>query len=52
MRYLPHTPEDIAGMLTAVGAASLEDFFAVIPAECRRASAGGRCVSGFPLRPG
>lgn len=37
MRYLPHTPEDIAGMLTAVGAASLEDFFAVIPAECRRA---------------
>jgi glycine dehydrogenase subunit 1 len=36
MRYLPHTPEDIATMLTAVGAGSLEDFFAVIPPECRR----------------
>jgi glycine dehydrogenase subunit 1 len=36
MRYLPHTPEDIAAMLTTVGAGSLEDFFAVIPVECRR----------------
>ena len=36
MRYLPHTPEDIAEMLDATGARSLEDFFAVIPPECRR----------------
>ncbi len=36
MRYLPHTPEDIAAMLAATGARSLEDFFAVIPPDCRR----------------
>ncbi|HSM89383.1 MAG TPA: glycine dehydrogenase, partial [Desulfobacterales bacterium] len=36
MRYLPHTPEDITQMLEATGARSLEDFFAVIPPECRR----------------
>jgi glycine dehydrogenase subunit 1 len=36
MRYLPHTAEDIAEMLTVSGARSLEDFFAVIPPECRR----------------
>jgi glycine dehydrogenase subunit 1 len=36
MRYLPHTPEDISAMLSAVGAKSLEDLFATIPAECRR----------------
>jgi glycine dehydrogenase subunit 1 len=36
MRYLPHTPEDIAAMLKTAGAASLEDFFTAIPPECRR----------------
>jgi glycine dehydrogenase subunit 1 len=36
MRYLPHTSEDITEMLKTAGVASLEDFFAVIPPECRR----------------
>ena len=36
MRYLPHTPEDIAEMLKAVGAESLDGLFAGIPADCRR----------------
>jgi glycine dehydrogenase subunit 1 len=36
MRYLPHTPEDVAEMLKATEAGSLDDFFAVIPPECRR----------------
>jgi glycine dehydrogenase subunit 1 len=36
MRYLPHTSEDIAEMLQATGARSLDDFFSVIPFECRR----------------
>ncbi|KJS29034.1 MAG: glycine dehydrogenase [Desulfatitalea sp. BRH_c12] len=37
MRYLPHTDADIQAMLAAVGARSLDDLFAHIPAECRRA---------------
>jgi glycine dehydrogenase subunit 1 len=36
MRYLPHTPQDIASMLAAVGAGTLEDLFAHIPSQCRR----------------
>jgi glycine dehydrogenase subunit 1 len=36
MRYLPHTPEDIASMLGVVGADSLEDLFSMIPEDCRR----------------
>jgi glycine dehydrogenase subunit 1 len=36
MRYLPHTPEDIAAMLAAVGATRLDELFDVIPADCRR----------------
>ena len=36
MRYLPHTPEDIAQMLQATGARTLDDFFSIIPSECRR----------------
>ena len=36
MRYLPHTPEDVAEMLAAVGAGSLEELAAAIPPECRR----------------
>lgn len=36
MRYLPHTPEDLAEMLGAVGVQSLDDLFKAIPPEGRR----------------
>ena len=36
MRYLPHTPEDIAAMLQVVGAGNLDDLFKAIPDDCRR----------------
>jgi glycine dehydrogenase subunit 1 len=36
MRYLPHTPEDVAAMLQVVGADNLDDLFKSIPADCRR----------------
>lgn len=36
MRYLPHTPEDIASMLQVVGVNELEDLFSSIPVDCRR----------------
>lgn len=36
MRYLPHTDEDIAEMLAAVGVKDLDDLFATVPADCRR----------------
>ena len=36
MRYLPHTPEDIAAMLEAIGIKSLEDLFPTVPHDCRR----------------
>ncbi len=39
MRYLPHTPEDIAAMLKAVEIESLEGLFAHIPEDCRRTEA-------------
>jgi len=39
MRYLPHTPEDIAAMLKAVRIDSLEGLFAHIPDDCRRQEA-------------
>src|SRR5262245_11354409 len=35
MRYLPHTKEEIAAMLQAVGLRSLEDLYAAIPAQAR-----------------
>jgi glycine dehydrogenase subunit 1 len=38
MRYLPHTPGDLREMLEAVGAESVEELFAPIPAEVRRDS--------------
>ena len=38
MRYLPHTPEDISEMLSAVGVSSLEDLFSTVPEDCRRNS--------------
>lgn len=36
MRYLPHTDDDVAGMLEAIGAASIEDLFVTVPLNCRR----------------
>jgi len=36
MRYLPHTDEDIQGMLEVVGAEGLEELFPTIPDDCRR----------------
>jgi len=36
MRYLPHTQEDIEGMLKAVRQDSLEDLFSQIPNSCLR----------------
>ncbi len=38
MRYLPHTEEDVAEMLKAIGVANLDDLYATIPRECRRTS--------------
>ncbi len=36
MRYLPHTDEDKASMLEAVGAKDLDDLFSSVPPDCRR----------------
>ncbi|MDD2316456.1 MAG: aminomethyl-transferring glycine dehydrogenase subunit GcvPA [Desulfobacterales bacterium] len=36
MRYLPHTPDDIAAMLQVAGVGNLEDLFSTIPLNCRR----------------
>jgi len=36
MRYLPHTNEDIAAMLAAVGVNNLDDLFSTIPDASRR----------------
>jgi glycine dehydrogenase subunit 1 len=35
MAYVPHTPEDVRAMLETVGAASVDDLFASIPAAVR-----------------
>ncbi|MFP5250397.1 MAG: aminomethyl-transferring glycine dehydrogenase subunit GcvPA [Acidobacteriota bacterium] len=35
MRYLPKSPAERAAMLAAIGAASIDDLFAIIPAEYR-----------------
>ena len=35
MHYLPHTPQEIAEMLAAIGAKSLDDLFPTIPADCK-----------------
>ncbi|MDR1744138.1 MAG: aminomethyl-transferring glycine dehydrogenase subunit GcvPA [Planctomycetota bacterium] len=34
MRYFPHTEADIAEMLSAVGAASVDELFASVPGDC------------------
>lgn len=39
MRYLPHTPEEIEAMLSAVGAGGLDDLFDHVPKACRRGTA-------------
>ena len=36
MRYLPHTPEDIAAMLQVVGVESMAELFSTVPDECVR----------------
>jgi glycine cleavage system P protein (glycine dehydrogenase) subunit 1 len=36
MRYLPHTPEDIAAMLQVVGVQSMSELFSTVPDECVR----------------
>jgi len=35
MRYLPHTPEEIAAMLAKVGKGSIDELFADVPEEAR-----------------
>jgi glycine dehydrogenase subunit 1 len=35
MRYLPHTPEEIASMLGAIGKGSIDDLFSDIPEQAR-----------------
>jgi glycine dehydrogenase subunit 1 len=39
MRFLPHTDEDIASMLSVVEADSLDDLFSTVPADCRHKAA-------------
>jgi len=36
MRYLPHTEEEVASMLEAVGADSLDALYGTVPKDCRR----------------
>jgi glycine dehydrogenase subunit 1 len=35
MRYIPHTPGDVAQMLARIGVASLDELFAEVPAGVR-----------------
>ena len=35
MPYIPNTPEDQQAMLQAIGAESLDELFAMVPAEVR-----------------
>ncbi|MGH7803580.1 MAG: glycine dehydrogenase, partial [Candidatus Binatia bacterium] len=39
MRYIPHTEDDVREMLAAIGAATVEDLVAHVPAELRRRAA-------------
>lgn len=45
MRYLPLTPDDRKEMLAAVGAASIDDLFADVPAEARLSGP----IPGLPM---
>ena len=38
MRFLPHTPTDVAHMLAAVGKASVDDLFPTVPAALQRSA--------------
>ncbi|MGD9249062.1 MAG: aminomethyl-transferring glycine dehydrogenase subunit GcvPA [Desulfobacteraceae bacterium] len=38
MRYLPHTPQEVQTMLSAVGAGTIGDLFSHIPQACRRSN--------------
>src|SRR5271163_1935375 len=39
MRFIPHTPADIASMLETIGVSSVEDLIANVPSELRRTAA-------------
>jgi len=39
MRFLPHTDEDIASMLSVIGADSLDELFSTVPGDCRHKAA-------------
>ena len=41
MAFIPHTPEDIAEMLAAIGAKSIDELFDEIPASLRIKSLSG-----------
>jgi len=45
MRYLPLTPSDRSAMLATIGAGSLDDLFADVPAEARLSG----LVPGLPI---
>jgi glycine dehydrogenase subunit 1 len=45
VRFLPHTPADVARMLAAVGEASVDDLFPTVPAALRK-------TAGIDLEPG
>ena len=59
MRYLPKSPAERLAMLAEVGATSIDDLFAVIPAEYRldrdldvpRQQAESEIVALVPLEP-
>ena len=46
MAYMPHTPEDIRAMLATIGAASIDELFASLPADGAPAP-----PAGHPRRP-
>ena len=41
MPFIPHTPEDVAGMLATLGAASIDELFDEIPAGLKGARLAG-----------
>src|SRR5271170_2464597 len=41
MAFIPHTPDDIAGMLQLIGVQSINDLFDEIPSELRAGALGG-----------
>jgi len=50
MIYLPHTSEDIASMLGAVGLKHLDDLFSTVPEDCRcKEDPSTRCLLGLAV---